>query len=81
MIANLTLLQRKYARVVNLFSEKTGIPLEEALSLFYNSWLYKAMSEGIADLHCRSDIYLADELILECRQPDAAEPETLYEPG
>lgn len=68
MEANPTLLQRKYARVVNLFSQKTGISPKESPSIFYKSWLYKAMSEGIADLHCRSDIYLADELIIEINE-------------
>lgn len=68
MEANPTLLQRKYARIVSLFSQKTGIPPEEALSIFYRSWLYKAMQEGIADLHCRSDIYLADELMIEMNE-------------
>ena len=26
---------------------------------------YALMSEGVADMHCRSDEYLADELMLE----------------
>lgn len=76
MEANPVLLQRKYARVVDTFSKKTGIPHEEALTLFYDSWTYKAMSEGIADLHCRSDIYLADELMLELGM--VAEPRPRY---
>jgi hypothetical protein len=39
--------------------------LEDALSFFYDSDTYKLISEGVADMHCRSDEYLADELILE----------------
>ncbi|HCR83273.1 MAG TPA: DUF3791 domain-containing protein, partial [Lachnospiraceae bacterium] len=29
---------------------------------FYHSVTYKDMSEGISDMHCRSDEYLAEEL-------------------
>lgn len=39
--------------------------LEDALSFFYDSDTYKLISEGVADMHCRSDEYLADELIME----------------
>jgi hypothetical protein len=39
--------------------------LEDALSFFYDSDTYKLISEGVADMHCRSDEHLADELILE----------------
>jgi hypothetical protein len=28
------------------------------------------MSEGVADMHCRSDEYLADELMLELREKE-----------
>lgn len=65
MKANDTLLQRKYARVVKIFAENECIPYEDALGFFYHSWTYNAISEGIADMHCLSDIYLADELSLE----------------
>lgn len=59
MEANKTILQMKYARVVAAFAKLTGIPLERALGFFYDSYVYKMMSEGIADMHCRSDGYLA----------------------
>ena len=65
MEANKTILQMKYARVVALFAERSGMGLEDALAFFYDSETYKLMSEGVADLHCRSDEYLADELMLE----------------
>ena len=29
------------------------------------------MSEGVADMHCRSDEYLADELMLELKEKPA----------
>lgn len=34
----------------------------------YDSDTYKLVSEGVADMHCRSDEYLADELLLELQE-------------
>ena len=68
MEANKTVLQMKYARIVNLFAKDTGMSLEDALSFFYNSTTYELISEGVADMHCRSDEYLADELLLELKE-------------
>ena len=65
MKANQILLQMKYARVVKLFSDLAGIPLDKALDFFYNSTEYDLISNGIADLHCMSDGYLADDLLVE----------------
>lgn len=65
MIANSILLQKKYARVVNLFATQNQLTLEAALDFFYHSSVYQLMSEGCADMHCRSDEYLAEELLLE----------------
>ena len=45
MNANPVLLQKKYARIVEKFAEKTNIPLKEALDIFYHSKLYELMSE------------------------------------
>ncbi len=58
----------KYARVIALFEERSGMALEDALAFFYDSDTYKLVSEGVADLHCRSDEYLADELMLELKE-------------
>ena len=60
MEANKTILQMKYARIVPIFAEQTGITLEDALDFFYTSSIYQMMNEGIADMHCRSDGYLAN---------------------
>jgi hypothetical protein len=65
MQANPILLQRKYARIVKLFAEQTGLTYEQALDFFYNSKTYELISEGIADMHCLSDEYLAEELLIE----------------
>ena len=65
MQADKTLLQMKYARVVALFAEQQGLSMENALDFFYHSETYQELREGIADLHCRSDQYVADELAAE----------------
>lgn len=65
MNANPILLQMKYARIVEKFADKCGINLDKALDNFYKSDLYLMMSRGIADMHCRADEYLVEELIDE----------------
>lgn len=65
MQADKTLLQMKYSRVVALFAAQQGLTTEEALDFFYHSETYQELREGIADLHCRSDQYVADELSAE----------------
>ena len=62
MMANPILLQKKYARVIACFAKQQGISLDEALDLFYRSEVYQLMREGVSDMHCMSDLYLAEEL-------------------
>ncbi|MBD5516169.1 MAG: DUF3791 domain-containing protein [Lachnospiraceae bacterium] len=62
MNANPTLLQMKYARVVSLFAGITGISFDEALTFFYHSDLYQLVKNGVSDMHCMSDAYLAKDL-------------------
>lgn len=65
MEANSVLLQKKYARIVALFAEQMQVTLDDALEFFYRSRTYQELRSGIADLHCRSDQYIVDELKLE----------------
>lgn len=65
MEADRTLLQMKFSRVVAKFAEQQDIPVENALNFFYHSETYRELSEGVADLHCRSDQYIVDELKAE----------------
>ena len=65
MNANPILLQKKYARVVELFAKENAITIENALDIFYHSQLYELMSNGVSDMHCMSDEYLGQELINE----------------
>ena len=62
MNANPILLQKKYARIVELFARKKKISIDKALGIFYHSEVYQLMRDGISDMHCMSDAYLADEL-------------------
>lgn len=65
MLANKTILQLKYARIVRLFAERVHLSYEDALDFFYDSETFSLMNDGVADMHCLSDEYLADELWLE----------------
>lgn len=62
MNANPILLQKKYARIVERFAGQTGITLGEALDFFYHSMVYQLVRDGISDMHCMSDAYLAEDL-------------------
>lgn len=66
METNKTILQMKYGRIVKAFAKEAGISLDEALDKFYNSNTFILMDEGIADMQTMSDIYLTDELLIEC---------------
>lgn len=55
----------KYARVISLFAERAGIPAGQAMGFFYHSTEYHLMREGIGDLHCMTDDYIVDDLMLE----------------
>ena len=70
MNANPILLQKKYARIVELFAKRNGTTLWKAMDIFYNSTLYTLMSDGISDMHCMSDEYLVEELEDEVRKKE-----------
>ena len=53
------ILNAKYARIIICISEMGNISYNEATDIFYNSETAEMIEEGIADLHCRSDKYLA----------------------
>ena len=68
MNASPVLMQKKYARIIECFAEKMQMSLDDAMDFFYRSELYVLISEGVSDLHCMSDQYLADELAEEYMQ-------------
>ena len=53
------------ARIISCISEMSNLSLDEAADIFYNSETSNMIEEGISDLHCRSDKYLAEEIIKE----------------
>jgi hypothetical protein len=65
MEANRIILDMKYARIIEIISQRLNVTREEAMDLFYSSPTFELIDKGVADLHCRSDRYLADEIINE----------------
>lgn len=53
----------KYARIIEIIAQQQQIPLEDAMSMLYTSPLFEVIDDGTADLICRSDMYLAQEII------------------
>lgn len=53
----------KYARIIELIAKKEGISLEEGMHKLYTSPLFEIIDDGTSDLICRSDLYLAEEII------------------
>ena len=62
MTANPILLQKKYSRVIECFAKQQGLSLDVALDFFYHSQVYQLIRDGVSDMHCMSDAYLAEEL-------------------
>jgi hypothetical protein len=60
-----TIASMKYANIIECLSEMNNISLEDATEIFYNSETFTLIDEGVADLHCRSDKYLANEIWAE----------------
>ena len=56
------ILEAKFARIISEFSEMYNVSLDDAMDMFYNSETIQLMEEGVADLHCRSEKYLAEEV-------------------
>lgn len=65
MKANPISLHKKYVRVIECFAKQQGLSLDEALEWLYHSEGYQLMCDGVSDMHCMSDLYLAEELRLE----------------
>ena len=56
------ILEAKFARVKSEISKMYNVSLDDAMDMFYNSETMQLMEEGVADLHCRSEKYLAEEV-------------------
>ena len=69
MKADKAVLQLTYSSVIETFAKMGNISLRESMDFFYRSEVYIEMREGISDMHCRSEKYLAEELIQEFGLP------------
>lgn len=49
----------KCAGVILSMCEMFGVPIPEATDIYYNSETAALIEDGVADLQCRSDKYLA----------------------
>ena len=56
------ILEAKFARIISEIREMYNVSLDDAMDMFYNSETIQLMEEGVADLHCRSEKYLAEEV-------------------
>lgn len=56
------ILEAKYARIIEALSQLHGISLEKATEMLYTSETLQLIEDRVADLHCRSDKYLAEEI-------------------
>ena len=52
----------KCARIIIAISELHHVSLQEAADIYYQSETAGLIEEDVADLHCRSDKYLATEV-------------------
>ena len=62
MTANSILRQKKYSRVIECVAKQQGLSLDAGLDFFYHSQVYQLIHDGVSDMHCMSDAYLAEEL-------------------
>lgn len=56
------ILEAKFARIISEISKMYNVSLDDAMDMFYNSETMQLIEEGVADLHCLSEKYLAEEV-------------------
>ncbi len=59
------IIQAKCARIIELLSKHFNRDRIHAMDIFYNSDTAQLIQDKVADLHCRSDQYLAEEIYRE----------------
>lgn len=65
---NMALRASKCANVIRAISELSKMPIQKAVDIFYASDTFELMEDGVADLQCRSDKYLATIVLEEYRE-------------
>ena len=43
------------------------VSMLEAMDVFYHSYTYEMMRQGIADMHCQGEFYLVEEILDELK--------------
>lgn len=61
------------ARIIMNISEMFHVSLQKATDIYYESETANLIEEGVADLHCRSDKYLATEVWEEYKEKQQTE--------
>ena len=56
------------ARIIVCISEMYNVSLDKATDIYYSSETANMIEDGVADLHCRSDKYLAGEVWREFQE-------------
>lgn len=67
-LINETLLQMKYARIIDLLAQRLKVSHPRALQVFYNSDTYSYLDRKMYHLHNMSDAYIVDEIMLELQR-------------
>jgi len=60
------------ARIILCISEMAGVSIQETADMFYESETANLIEDGVADLHCRSDKYLAILVIEEHQEKESS---------
>lgn len=60
-------LWRKIARIIMLIAQELDINEEDALTLFYQSRVYRMLKDPRYGLQIMSDLYVLDEFMMEQR--------------
>ena len=68
-----TMRSAQCARIIICISEMFGVSLNDATDIYYNSDTANLIEEGVADLHCRSHKYLAEEVWREYLEKSASQ--------
>lgn len=66
-------LWRKIARIIMLIAQELDINEEDALTLFYQSRVYRMLKDPRYGLQIMSDFYVLDEFMMEFRERDRTE--------
>ena len=59
------IIQARNARIIAILADRFDSSIDKAMEVFYNSVTVQMIQDGVADLHCRSDHYHADEIYRE----------------